>query len=181
MRLGWDAAKDLPSTPAELPLHQSCTSTSPELQLHCTKVSVPLYQSYNSTAPELQFHFTKAALLLHQSCSFYCTRVTLLLNQSCTSLLHFCNCLEMPSSLHCITRMQSSCTWVPLYRSSTQLHQSCIVKLHWDAFASQCPARVDIGSSRSEKWNENLVHSFREVKWKSVSLISRMKSEMKMP
>ena len=28
----------------------------------------------------------------------------------------------------------------------------------------QCPARVDIGSSRSEKLNGNLVHSFREVK-----------------
>ena len=28
----------------------------------------------------------------------------------------------------------------------------------------QCPARVDIESSRSEKWNENLIHSFREVK-----------------
>ena len=28
----------------------------------------------------------------------------------------------------------------------------------------QCPARVGIGSSRSGKRNENLVHSFREVK-----------------
>ena len=76
---------------------------------------------------------------------------------------------------------------------------------------SQCPARVDIESSRSEKWNENLFHSFREVKsemkiwftlfekwkvkWKSDSLFSRsekwnknlihsfreVKSEMKMP
>ena len=75
----------------------------------------------------------------------------------------------------------------------------------------QCPARVDIESSRSEKWNENLFHSFREVKsemkiwftifekwkvkWKSDSLFSRnekwnknlihsfreVKSEMKMP
>ena len=51
--------------------------------------------------------------------------------------------------------------------------------------------------SRSEKWNENLVHSFREwkVKWKSLAIEienekwnengarsrSRMKSEMKMP
>ena len=75
----------------------------------------------------------------------------------------------------------------------------------------QCPARVDIESSRSEKWNENMFHSFREVKsemkiwftlfekwkvkWKSDSLFSRsekwnknlihsfweVKSEMKMP
>ena len=61
----------------------------------------------------------------------------------------------------------------------------------------QCPARVDIGSSRSEKWNENLVHSFREVKsemkisfthfenekWNENALRSRsrMKSEMKIP
>ena len=45
----------------------------------------------------------------------------------------------------------------------------------------QCPARVDIGSSRSDKWNENLLHSFRKVKRKSDSLFSRMKSEMKMP
>ena len=60
----------------------------------------------------------------------------------------------------------------------------------------QCPARVDIGSSRSEKWNGNLVHSFREVKsemkiwfthfenekWNENALISRsrVKSEMKM-
>ena len=28
----------------------------------------------------------------------------------------------------------------------------------------QCPARVDIESLRSEKWNENLIISFREVK-----------------
>ena len=28
----------------------------------------------------------------------------------------------------------------------------------------QCPARVDIGISRSEKWNKNLFHSDREVK-----------------
>ena len=61
----------------------------------------------------------------------------------------------------------------------------------------QCPARVDIGSSRSEKWNENLVHSFREVKseikiwftyfenekWNenASSSRSRMKSEMEIP
>ena len=60
----------------------------------------------------------------------------------------------------------------------------------------QCPARVDIGISRSEKWNENLLHSFREVKsemkiwfthfenekWNEKALRSRtrMKSEMKM-
>ena len=60
----------------------------------------------------------------------------------------------------------------------------------------QGPARVDIGSSRSEKWNGNLVHSFREVKsemkiwfthfenekWNENALISRsrVKSEMKM-
>ena len=63
--------------------------------------------------------------------------------------------------------------------------------------AWQCPARVDIGSSRSEKWNENLVHSFREVKseikiwftyfenekWNenASSSRSRMKSEMEIP
>ena len=56
---------------------------------------------------------------------------------------------------------------------------------------------MGIGSSRSEKWNENLVHSFREVKseikmwftnfenekWNENALISRsrVKSEMKMP
>ena len=61
----------------------------------------------------------------------------------------------------------------------------------------QCPARVDIGSSRSEKWNGNLVHSFREwkVKWKCLDIEiesekwnenvsksrSRVKSELKMP
>ena len=61
----------------------------------------------------------------------------------------------------------------------------------------QCPARMDIGSSRSEKWNENLVHLFREVKsemkisfthfenekWNENALRSRsrMKSEMKIP
>ena len=60
----------------------------------------------------------------------------------------------------------------------------------------QCPARMDIGISRSEKWNENLLHSFREVKsemkiwfthfenekWneKALRSRSRMKSEMKM-
>ena len=65
---------------------------------------------------------------------------------------------------------------------------------HWGI--SQCPARVDIGISRSEKWNENLLHSFREVKsemkiwfthfenekWNEKALRSRtrMKSEMKM-
>ena len=37
----------------------------------------------------------------------------------------------------------------------------------------QGPARVDIESSRSEKWNENLFHCFREVKWKSDLLFSR--------
>ena len=62
--------------------------------------------------------------------------------------------------------------------------------------SGQCPARVDIGSSRSEKWNENLVHSFREVKsemkisfthfenekWNENALRSRsrVKSEMRM-
>ena len=61
----------------------------------------------------------------------------------------------------------------------------------------QGPARVDIGSSRSEKWNGNLVHSFREwkVKWKCLDIEiesekwnenvsksrSRVKSELKMP
>ena len=56
---------------------------------------------------------------------------------------------------------------------------------------------MDIESSRSEKWNENLVHSFREVKsemkisfthfenekWNenASKSRSRMKSEMKLP
>ena len=30
--------------------------------------------------------------------------------------------------------------------------------------STQCPARVDIGSSRSEKLNENLVHSFPSLR-----------------
>jgi len=81
----------------------------------------------------------------------------------------------------------------------------------WYLVTLQCPARVDIESSRSEKWNENLFHCFwevksemkiwftlfekRKVKWKSDSLFSRsekwiknlihsfreVKSEMKMP
>ena len=64
---------------------------------------------------------------------------------------------------------------------------------HW----LQCPARVGIGSSRSEKWNKNVAHQFREwkVKWKCLDIeiesekwnenVSRsrprVKSEMKMP
>ena len=68
-----------------------------------------------------------------------------------------------------------------------------VAMLHLHPPWKQCPARVDIESLRSEKWNENLIHSFREVKsemkiwftlfekwkvkWKSDSLFSR--SEIK--
>ena len=74
---------------------------------------------------------------------------------------------------------------------------SSLSPLYPSTLVNQCPARVDIGSSRSEKWNENLVHSFREVKsemkisfthfenekWNENALRSRsrMKSEMKIP
>ena len=39
-------------------------------------------------------------------------------------------------------------------------------------WASQCPARVDIGSSGGEGWSGGLVHSFREwkVNWKCLDI-----------
>ena len=81
--------------------------------------------------------------------------------------------------------------------SSDEKYRMGFPKAHRQFLAlSQCPARVDIGSSRSEKWNGNLVRSFREVKsemkiwfthfenekWNENALISRsrVKSEMKM-
>ena len=64
-------------------------------------------------------------------------------------------------------------------------------------WASQCPARVDIGSSGGEGWSGGLVHSFLEwkVNWKCLDIEiesekwnenvsksrSRVKSELKMP
>ena len=62
--------------------------------------------------------------------------------------------------------------WRKISRSQNHV---CLLALALE----QCPARVDIGSLRSENWNNNLVHSFWE--WRMKMPRSRMKSEMKMP
>ena len=118
MRLARDAAKDLACTPAELPLHQSCSCNAPELQLPCTRV-----------APEFQLHSTRVAPTMCQHCSctapklqIHCTSVPDWDSQCCI-LHHMLHTLHsmLQSALQCRT-LQMNCTFNAIFLTRTHTH-----------------------------------------------------------